>query len=242
MQVYQDSGKASVTVSASDEKIVVGIRKKNNKEKSVVRKRSVIMKIRLHFVKLTQKFKDVPNLDSLDRWNQEYYEAEWWKREFWRWIRSSRSVSELQKSTFTIPITATGFDAGARKSTSAETGSATGDFQIHSIWRQRKRGLGLQTSEKKRFSIPPKKPAVLFTIALHVQTLGNTEVIKFIVQIITDPTEKQTCNSLSPFGVNLCSCILCNKIYRLFILTVKEVEQTGPVCIWSFGSALYVIQ
>lgn len=105
---------------------------------------------------------------------------------------------------------------------------------------------------RKEKILHPKKEKLQFCSCLSCMSkhLGKQRWWNLIVQIITDPTEKQTRSSFtdsrnvtwSPFGSNLCSFILCNKNMQIGHTDSKRVQETGPMCIWSFSSALYVIQ
>lgn len=114
------------------------------------------------------------------------------------------------------------------------------DPQGSSIWQhlretktspKRKLGRGFQTAKKKGFSIPRRKnyssfhtcPAcpntwehgrdgILLFKSLQTQLRNQLRVLRA---------------EMSPFWSNLCSFILCNKICRLFILTVKEYRRQG---------------
>lgn len=100
---------------------------------------------------------------------------------------------------------------------------------------------------KKEKILHPKKEKLQFCSYLSCMSkhLGTWKKRNLIVQIITDPTEKPTLSSsgrnvtISLFGLNLCSFILCNKIRRLFILTVKKNRRQGQ-CAFGHLVQLYI--
>lgn len=103
---------------------------------------------------------------------------------------------------------------------------------------------------KKEKILHPKKEKLQLCPYLSCMSkhLGTWKRRNVIVQIITDPTEKtnseffgQKCHYIT-IWVKSMQFYFVQQNTQIVHIDGERVQETGPMCIWSFSSALYIIQ